>query len=148
MASWRRQDGGKKQQKIQSPQSCSSYPETGGLGVDCLCNGDLSTTTLGWPVAIYNRLPMTAFLLAPLLLIAYGALCLLAPEKHLAFNAWLNRRSRMKWHEHRAYTAPGLRMERRWSQLTPANLRRIRVTGIAFACMGLWIIWEYWRVHR
>ena len=115
---------------------------------DYLCNGDLSTTTLGWPVSIYNRLPMTAFLLAPLLLIAYGALCLLAPEKHLAFNAWLNRRSRMKWHKHRAYTTPGLRMERRWSQLTPANLRRIRVTGIAFACMGLWIIWEYWRVHR
>jgi hypothetical protein len=39
-------------------------------------------------------------------------------------------------------------MERRWSQQTPANLRRIRVTGIAFIGMGLWVIWEYWKFRH
>jgi hypothetical protein len=82
------------------------------------------------------------------LFVAYGLLCLLAPEKHLAFNAWLSRRGRRKWHEDRAYTTPGLRMERRWSQQTPANLWRIRVTGIAFIGMSLLVIWEYSRFHR
>jgi hypothetical protein len=31
---------------------------------------------------------MSLFFLGPLLLLAYGLLCLFAPEKHLAFNAW------------------------------------------------------------
>jgi hypothetical protein len=88
------------------------------------------------------------FFLVPLLFLAYGVLCLLAPEKHLAFNARWNRRRRRKWHEHRAYTTPDLRMERRWSQQTPANLRRLRVTGIAFIGGAFWVMWEYWRIHR
>ena len=54
----------------------------------------------------------------------------------------------MKWHEHRAYTTPDLRMERRWSQQTPANLWRLRVTGIAFIGAALWVMWEYWKIHR
>jgi hypothetical protein len=87
------------------------------------------------------------FFLIPLLFLAYGVLCLLAPEKHLAFNAWLNRRRRKIWHEHRAYTTPDLRMERRWSQQTPANLWRLRITGIAFISTSLWVIWAYWRVY-
>ena len=85
--------------------------------------------------------------LIPVLLIAYGALCLFAPDRHLAFNAWLSRRNRRKWHQYRAYTTPGLRMERRWSRPTPANLRRLRETGIAFIGMALWVIWEYWKFH-
>jgi hypothetical protein len=91
---------------------------------------------------------MAVFFFAPLFFLAYGTLCLLAPEKHLAFNAWLNRRRRRQWHKQRAYTTPGLRMERRWSQQTPANLWRMRVAGIAFISMGLWVIREYWKVHR
>jgi hypothetical protein len=91
---------------------------------------------------------MTAFFLVLLLFFAYGVLCLLAPEKHLAFNAWLNRRGRRKWHERRAYTTPYLRMQRRGSQQTPANLWGIRTTGIAFIGMSLWVMWEYWRIHR
>ena|SRR5215469_4948693 len=71
---------------------------------------------------------MTVFVLGPLLLVAYRLLCLLAPEKHLAFNAWLNRRGRRKWHEQRAYTTPHLRIQRRWNQQTPANLWRLRLT--------------------
>jgi hypothetical protein len=39
------------------------------------------------------------FVLVPLLFLAYGALCLIAPDKHLAFNAWVNLRRRRKWHE-------------------------------------------------
>jgi len=54
----------------------------------------------------------------------------------------------MKWHEHRAYTTPDLQMERRWSQQTPSNLWRIRITGIAFIGMSLLVMWEYWRIHR
>jgi hypothetical protein len=88
------------------------------------------------------------FVLVSALLIAYGVLCLFVPDKHLAFNAWMSRRNRKKWHEHRAYTTPGLRMERRWSQQTPANLHRVQMTGMAFIGVGLWIIWEYWRLHR
>lgn len=80
--------------------------------------------------------------------LAYGVLRLLAPEKHLAFNAWFSRWRRRKWHEHRAYTTLGLRMERRESQQTPANLWRSRVTGIAFIGGALWVMWEYWRIHR
>jgi hypothetical protein len=91
---------------------------------------------------------MTVFFLGPLLFLAYGLLCLLAPEKHLAFNAWWNRRGRRKWHEQRAYTTPHLRMQRRWSQQTSANLWRLRVTGIAFIIGALWVMWEYWRIHR
>jgi hypothetical protein len=91
---------------------------------------------------------MTAFFLGLLLFLAYGVLCLLAPEKHLAFNAWFSRRRRRKWREQRAYTTPDLRMERRWSQQTPANLWRIRVTGIAFIGMSLCLISEYWRIRR
>jgi hypothetical protein len=83
---------------------------------------------------------MSIFFLGPLLFLAYGLLCLLAPEKHLAFNAWLNRHARRKWHEQRAYTTPHLRMQRRWSQQTPANLRRLRVTGIAFIVFALWVM--------
>jgi hypothetical protein len=91
---------------------------------------------------------MLLFSIVPLLLLAYGLLCLFAPEKHLAFNAWLNRRGRRKWHEQRAYTTPYLRMQRRWSQQTPANLWGMRMTGIACIAMSLWVIWEYWRIHR
>jgi hypothetical protein len=91
---------------------------------------------------------MTALFLGLLLFLAYGLLCVLAPEKHLAFNAWWNGRRRMKWHEHRAYTTPDLQMERRWSQQTPSNLWRIRITGIAFIGMSLLVMWEYWRIHR
>ena len=91
---------------------------------------------------------MTAFYLGLMMFLAYGVLCLLAPEKHLAFNAWLNRRGRKKWHGQRAYTTPYLRMQRRWSQQTPANLWRIRATGIAFIGMSLWVMWEYWKIHR
>jgi hypothetical protein len=91
---------------------------------------------------------MTIFFLGPLLLVAYGLLCLFAPEKHLAFNAWLNRWGRRKWHEQRAYTTPYLRMHRRWSQQTPANLWGMRVSGIAFIAMGVLVIWEYWIIHR
>ena len=91
---------------------------------------------------------MTVFFLGLLFFLAYGLLCLLAPEKHLAFNAWWNRRRRRKWREHRAYTTTGLRMERRWSQQTPANLWGIRITGIGFIGGCLWVIWEYWRIHR
>jgi hypothetical protein len=91
---------------------------------------------------------MTLFFLGPLLFLAYGVLCLVAPEKHLAFNAWWNRRRRRAWHETRDYTTPGLRMERRWSQQTNANLWRLRVTGIAFIGCALWVIWEYWKIHR
>jgi hypothetical protein len=79
-----------------------------------------------------------------LLFLAYGALCLLAPAKHLAFNAWLSRRGRRKWHEHRVYMTLHFRMQRRWSQQTPANLWGLRVTGIAFIGMSLWVMWEYW----
>jgi hypothetical protein len=91
---------------------------------------------------------MTAFFPALLLFLAYGVLCVLAPAKHLAFNAWLNRWSRRKWHEQRAYTTTHLRMQRRWSQQTPGNLWRIRLTGVACVSMFLWVIWEYWRIHR
>ena len=91
---------------------------------------------------------MTKFFLGPLLLLAYGLLCLFAPEKHLAFNARLNRWGRRKWHEQRAYTTPYLRTQRRWSQQMPANLWGMRVSGITFIAMGVWVIWEYWRVHR
>jgi hypothetical protein len=90
---------------------------------------------------------MIAFFLGLPLLLAYGVLCILAPEKHLAFNAWLNRQGRRKWHENRAYTTPHLRLQRRWSQQTVGNLWRIRVTGIACIGMSLWVIWEYWRIH-
>lgn len=90
---------------------------------------------------------MAAFLVL-LLFLAYGVLCLLAPAKHLAFNAWFNRRGRKKWHEDRAYTTPYLRMQRRWSQQTPANLWRLRVNGIVFIALSLWGMWEYWRFHR
>lgn len=88
------------------------------------------------------------FLIGLLLFLAYGVLCLLAPEKHLAFNSWWSRRRRREWHKHRAYTTPDLRMARRESQQTPANLWRIRVTGIGFVGMALWAMWEYWKVHR
>lgn len=91
---------------------------------------------------------MTVFFLAPLLFLAYGLLCVLAPQKHLAFNAWWNRRRRRAWHEQRAYTTPDLRMERRWSQQTPANLWRLRLTGLAFIGGALWVMWEYWKIHR
>jgi len=91
---------------------------------------------------------MTVFFLGPLLFLAYGFLYLLAPAKHLAFNAWLNRRGGRKWHEQRAYRTPHLRIQRRWSQQTPANLRRLRVTGIVFIGGALWVMWEYWRIHR
>lgn len=91
---------------------------------------------------------MTVLVLGPLLFLAYGALCLLAPEKHLALNAWLNRRGRRKWREQRAYTTPHLRMQRRWSQRTPANLWRLRITGIAFIGGALWVMWQYWRLHH
>ena len=87
-------------------------------------------------------------LIVLLLFLAYGVFCFFAPAKHLAFNAWLNRRGRRKWHEQRAYTTPHLRMQRRWSQRTPANLWGIRVTGIAFIGTSLWFMWEYWRIHR
>lgn len=69
------------------------------------------------------------FLIVLLLFLAYGVFYLFAPAKHLAFNSWLNRLGRRKWHEQRAYTTPYLRMQRRWSQRTPANLWKIRVTG-------------------
>ena len=91
---------------------------------------------------------MTTFFLVVLLFLSYGVLCITAPAKHLAFSAWLNRRGRKKWHEQRAYTTPHLRMQRRWSQRTSANLLRIRLTGIAFIGMSLWVTWEYWRIHR
>jgi hypothetical protein len=91
---------------------------------------------------------MIIFFLGFVLFLAYGLLCLLAPEKHLAFNAWLNGRGRRKWHEQRAYTTPHLRLQRRWSQQTRANLWRLRVTGIAFIVGAVWIIWEYLRIHR
>lgn len=91
---------------------------------------------------------MIIFFLGFVLFLAYGLLCLLAPEKHLAFNAWLNRRGRRKWHEQRAYTTPHLRLQRRWSQQTRASLWRLRVTGIAFIVGAVWIIWEYLRIHR
>lgn len=87
------------------------------------------------------------FLIALLLLLAYGVFCLFAPAKHLAFNAWLNRRGRRKWHEQRTYTTPYLRIQRRWSQQTPANLWGIRVTGIACIGISVWVMWEYWRIH-
>jgi hypothetical protein len=90
---------------------------------------------------------MTFLIVLPLFL-AYGVFCLFAPAKHLAFNAWLNRRGRRKWHEQRAYTTLHLRMQRRWSQATAANLWGIRVTGIAFIGMSLWAMWEYWKIHR
>jgi hypothetical protein len=83
-----------------------------------------------------------------LMFLAYGLLCLLAPEKHLGFSAWLNRRARRNWHEQRAYTTPHLRMQRRWSQQTPASLRRMRLTGIAIIGVSLCGIWEFWRIHR
>ena len=89
-----------------------------------------------------------SFLIVLLLFLAYGVFCIFATAKHLAFNAWLNRRGRKKWHEQRAYTTPYLRMQRRWSQRTAANLWGIRVTGIGFIGMSLWVIWEYWRIHR
>lgn len=88
------------------------------------------------------------FFIVLLLFLAYGVFCLFAPAKHLAFNAWLNRRGRKKWHEQRAYTTPHLRMQRRWSQQTPANLWGVRVTGIGFIGTCLWIMWEYWGIHR
>jgi hypothetical protein len=88
------------------------------------------------------------FILGLLLFFAYGVLCLFAPAKHLAFNAWLNRRGRRAWHEQRAYTTPHLRMQRRWSQKTRSNLRAMRATGIGFIGMSLWGIWEYWKIHR
>ena len=81
---------------------------------------------------------MTALFLVLLLLLAYGVLCVLAPAKHLALNAWLNRRGRKQWHEERAYTTPYLRLQRRWNQQTPGNLWRLRITGIAFIGMSLW----------
>lgn len=90
---------------------------------------------------------MTAFFLVLLLFFAYGVLCLLAPAKHLAFSACLNRRGRRKWHEGRAYTTPYLRMQRRWSQQTPSNLWGIRATGIAFIGMSLWVMWPRPALH-
>ena len=88
---------------------------------------------------------MTAYFLGLLMFLAYGVFCLLAPEKHLAFNAWWSLRRRREWHKHRA----GLRMERRQSQQTPANLWRMRANGIAFIAMSLWAIWWCWRmIHR
>ena len=94
------------------------------------------------------RVLMSVFFLGPLLFLAYGVLCVLAPQKHLAFNAWWNRRARRTWHEQRAYTTPCLRMERRSSQQTPANLWRIRITGIAFIGMSLSVMWMYLASHR
>ena len=88
------------------------------------------------------------FFLVPLLFLAYGVLCLIAPDKYLAFNAWLNRRRRRQWHELRAYTTPDLRMGRRWSQRTRANLWRLRLTGIAFIVGAVWVVWEYWGIRR
>jgi hypothetical protein len=38
---------------------------------------------------------------------------------------------------------PDLRMERRWSQRTPANLWRLRVTGIALIGAALWVMSEF-----
>lgn len=90
---------------------------------------------------------MTVFFLVWLLFLAYGVLCLLAPKKHLAFNARWNQMRRRKWHGHRAYTTPDLRMERRWSQQTPANLWRLRVTGVAFIGVALWVMW-HWKIYR
>jgi len=91
---------------------------------------------------------MTAFFLMVLAFFAYGVLCAFFPEKHLGFNAWLNRKRRREWHKYRAYTPAGLRMERRWSQQTPANLWGMRITGIAFIAGGLWVLWEYWKLHH
>jgi len=88
------------------------------------------------------------FFVATLLLLAYGLLCLVAPEKHLAVNARWNRWRRKKWHEHRDYTPLYLRVERRWSQRTPANLWGLRLTGIGFIGGALWVIWEYWILHH
>jgi hypothetical protein len=82
-----------------------------------------------------------------LMFLAYGVFCVLAPEKHLALNAWWSRRRR-EWHKHRVYTTPDLRMERRQSQQTPANLWRIRVTGIGFLVIALWGMWAIWKIHR
>jgi hypothetical protein len=83
-----------------------------------------------------------------LMFLAYGVFCVLAPEKHLALSAWWSRRRRREWHKHRAYTTPDLRMERRQSQYTPANLWRIRVTGIGFLVIALWGMWAIWKIHR
>ena len=90
---------------------------------------------------------MSAYFLGLLMFLAYGVFCLLAPEKHLALYAWLDRRGRKEWHKTRAYTTPYMRMYRRWSQRTPANLRRIRWTGIACIGMVLYAMWEYWRIR-
>ena len=52
---------------------------------------------------------------------------------------------RSRPHEQRAYATPHLRMQRRWSQQTRANLWRLRITGIAFMGGCLWVIWDYWK---
>lgn len=63
------------------------------------------------------------FLIVLLVFLAYEVFCVFAsPAKHLAFNAWMNRRGRRKWQEQSTYTTPYLRMQRRRSQRTPASL--------------------------
>jgi hypothetical protein len=91
---------------------------------------------------------MSAYFLGLVMFLAYGLFCLLAPQKHLRFNAWWSRQRRREWHKARAYTTPFMREERRRSQQTPANLWRIRVTGIGFVGMTLWGVWEYFKIHH
>lgn len=89
------------------------------------------------------------FFIVLVLFLAYGVFCLVAAEKHLALNSWWNRQGRKEWHEDRAYTPLHLRLQRRWSQKTPANLWGIRITGIWFIGMSLWAIWWYYlRIHH
>jgi hypothetical protein len=64
-----------------------------------------------WLFSAYNRVLMAAFFVfffVPLLFLAYGVLCLISPDKHLAFNSWMNLQRRRKWHELRNYTTPDL----------------------------------------
>src|ERR1700694_2853936 len=42
----------------------------------------------------------------------------------------------------RGHMPSACELERRWSQQTPANLRRLHLTGIAFIGGALWVIWE------
>ena len=76
-------------------------------------------------------------------LLACALICIIAPERYLAFNRRWNREVRERFH--RVYTTPGERMARRYTQDTPANIRRVRIVGLIIAAALVGVLWGLWK---